>query len=131
MTFSFSKYRTFAAKHALTLFTHFYGGFKLLLQNVSKDCLGFLDYLGICFEVSTQFMFQQWKEPETTLHEVQPAQWMLHHFSVVVLKPLLHKRSRTQLSIVLIKNPPSMKFWSFPPDMIKESFQYHLVMLLT
>ncbi len=34
-------------------------------------------------------------------------------------------------SIVPMKNPQLKKFWSFPPDMIKESFQYHLVIFLT
>ncbi len=34
-------------------------------------------------------------------------------------------------SIVLIKNPPSKKFWLFLPHMIRESFQYHFVILLT
>ncbi len=29
----------------------FYGGFKFLLRNASKDHLGFLDHLGICFDV--------------------------------------------------------------------------------
>ncbi len=45
----------------------------------------------------------------------------------MVFKQLLRRSSRMWLSIVLTKNPPSEKFWSFPLDMIKESFQYHLV----
>ncbi len=59
LTFSFSKYHLFAAKHASILSTQFFNdGFKLLLWNVFKDHLGFLDHLGICFEVpETQFTF--------------------------------------------------------------------------
>ncbi len=54
----------------------FYDGFKLR-QNPSKDQLGFLDHLGICFKVSdAQLMFQQWKQPELTGCEVQAAQWI-------------------------------------------------------
>ncbi len=49
LTYSFSKYRMFAAKHATNLSNHFfYGAFKLLLWNVSEDRLDFLDRLGIC-----------------------------------------------------------------------------------
>ncbi len=66
LTFSFSKYHLYVAKHAFIFSTHFFnGGLKLLFQNVSRDCLGFFGYLGICFEVSaTHFTFQQWKQPE-------------------------------------------------------------------
>ncbi len=60
-------YHTFVAKHASILSTHFYGDFKLLLWNTSKDGLHFLDHLGISFEVPVmQFMFQQQKQPEIT-----------------------------------------------------------------
>ncbi len=50
LTFSFSKYCPFTAKHASILSTYFYGDFKLL-QKVSQDHLGFPDHLGICFQV--------------------------------------------------------------------------------
>ncbi len=67
LTFSFSQYYSFAAKHASTLLTYFfYGGFNLLLWNASNNLrLGFLDHLGTCFEGSAaQFTFQRWKQPE-------------------------------------------------------------------
>ncbi len=98
---------------------------------MSEDCLGFLDHLGIRLEVPvTQFMFQRWKQPEIVWCEVYAVQWMLHQFNFVAFKLLLHKSSRTWLSIILMKNPPAKKFWSFLPDMIKESFQYHFAKLI-
>ncbi len=57
--------------------------------------------------------------------------WMLYHFSVVEHMSLLYKSSRMWPSIVLLKNPPSKNFWSFSLNMIKESFQYNFVILLT
>ncbi len=109
----------------------FYRGFKLLLRNLYKDRLGFLDQLGIYFKVpAMQFMIQWRGQSEITQYKVWTV-WMLHHFNVVLLTSLLHKSSYVRLSIVLMKSLPSKKFWSFPPDMIKESFHYHLVILLT
>ncbi len=97
---------------------------------MSKSHLGFLDHRGIRFIVpAPQFTFQQQKQPEFTWCEVQAVWWILFHFSVVALKPLLHKSSMRP-SIVLMKNPRSKKFWSFLPVMIEESFQYHLVIPL-
>ncbi len=66
LTFSISKYSRFAAKHTFCLLTHFFnGGFKLLIWKVSKDHLGLLDHLGICFEVLVkQFTLQRRKQPE-------------------------------------------------------------------
>ncbi len=40
----------------------FYSGFKLLLWNASKDHMGFLVHVDVCFKVmARQFTFQQWK----------------------------------------------------------------------
>ncbi len=91
----------------------FHGGFKLLLWNVC-----------VCFEVlATQFTFQRWEQSEITQCKVSGVCWMFHHFNVAVLKPLLLKNSHMRPSFILMENPPSKKFWSFLPDMIKESFQ--------
>ncbi len=96
--FSFSKYHPLA--------TFFYSGFKLLLWNTSKDHLGFLNHLDICFKfLATQLQ-----------HEVRAVHGMPHHFNVVALKPFLHKNRYMWSSIVLLENPPLKKFWSFPPD---------------
>ncbi len=51
LIFSFSKYRSFIAKHASILSNHFLNGSFKFLWNVHKYRLGFLDHLGICFEV--------------------------------------------------------------------------------
>ncbi len=70
LTFPFSNYHPIAAKRASILLTHFFNrSFKLLLQNVSKDCLDFLDNLGIYFGVpAAQFTFQRWKQLEFGNH---------------------------------------------------------------
>ncbi len=108
------------------------GGFEVLLWNGSKDHLGFLGYLGICFKVpTTQFTFQEWKQLEITWCEVWAIQCILHYFGVVVVKLLMHKSSCMRPSIVSMKNQPSKKFWLIPLNMIKESFQYGFVIFLT
>ncbi len=44
----------------------FNGSFKLLLRNPSKDCVDFLDHLGICSKfLDSQFTFQRWKQTES------------------------------------------------------------------
>ncbi len=119
----------------LNMLRFFWPIFLMVFQtpsNMSKDRLSFLDHLGICFKVpDPQFTFQWWKQWEITQHEVWAVWWMLLHFSIVALKPLLHKSSHMQLNIVSMKNPPLKKLWSFPPDIIKEFFQYHLVIFFT
>ncbi len=81
------------SKHASTLLPIFYGTFKLL-RNESKDCLGFLDHLGICSKVLTmQFTFQWWKQLEIALLEDYVVQCIFNYYSVVALKLLLHKSS--------------------------------------
>ncbi len=133
LTFYFSKYLLFAGKHASILSTHFFnGGFKLLLQNKSIDCLGFLDYLNICFKVLAAQCTLQWqKQSEITQYEIWVARWMLDHVNVMAFEPLLYKSSHMRLSIISMKNSLSKKFWLFQPDIIKDSFHYHLVLLLT
>ncbi len=123
----------FTAEQSSIRSTHFFNdGFRLRFWNGSKDHLSFLDHLGICFEVlASQFMFQQWKQPEIARCEVRAVWWMLRYFYVAALKPFLHKSSHMQPSIVLMKNPLLKMFWLLAPDIIKESFQYHLVILFT
>ncbi len=108
LTFSFSKYCPFTAKHASILSTHFfYSGFKILLRNAPKDRLGFLYHLGICFEVLvTQFTFQRWKQPE--FEKPLSAEWSFPHLIFLILYKIL------QRNVVQSKHAFFLVMWQHP-----------------
>ncbi len=121
----------FVTKHATILWTHFLnGGFKLL-RNASKDYVGFLDHLGIYLEVpatvhvsiietSRNYTVQD-SGCMLAISQCCGTQATLTQEQLYAAEHCLDEENAIEEDLII----------STGYIMIKESFQYHLVILLT
>ncbi len=98
LTFSFLKYRPFAAKHASIFLTNFF----MTASNSPSECIqkssGFSGSSENLFQSSDYMVHIQWqKQPEIALCEIWVIQWLLQHFNIV---PLSHFCTRAAICIV-------------------------------
>ncbi len=106
--------------------------FSIMVSNFSFRSFGFLGSPGYIFRSSGSAVYISMMKA-TRNHMVRGPGCMVDALSLRCYgaQATLAQEHPMWLSIVLMKNPSLKKFWLFPPDIIKEFFQYHLVILLT
>ncbi len=86
LTFSFSKYHLFVAKHASILSTHFFMAVSNSSFGICSKIVWVSWITWASFKVpAAHFTFQCWKQPEIRWRKVWVVRWIFHHFNIAVL----------------------------------------------